>query len=83
MYKVSYVEAVQGVATVYVVVLMVVVLLVLELIMNHIDIDEEYKMGSSIVSFDSFNDESPVGSLLENILNKIPDKEVGRSGRGT
>ena len=50
--KVSYVVSLQGVATVYVVVLMVVIVMGLEVLTNHIGVDEEDTMGSSIVSFD-------------------------------
>ena len=50
-------------------VLMVVLVLGLEFIINHIGIDDEYTMGSSVRSFDgTTHGKIPVGSLPENIL---------------
>ena len=39
-------------------------------------------MGSSVGSFGGMNDGTPMGSLLENFFNKIPDEDMGESGRG-
>ena len=56
----------------------VVLVLGLEVIMNHIGLDEEYNLGSSVGSYDGItHGGKPVGSLLENLLSKRPDAEVG------
>ena len=39
-------------------------------------------LGSSVGSLDGMNYGKPVGSLLENLLNKRPDEERVGSGRG-
>ena len=44
-------------------------------------IDNEYTLGYSIGYYYGMNYGTPVGSLLENLLNKRPDAEMGRSGR--
>ena len=44
-------------------------------------IDNEYTLGYSIGYYDGMNYGTPVGSLLENLLNKRPDAEMGGSGR--
>ena len=52
--------------------------LVLEVLMNNIGIDEEDMLGSSVGSSDGITYlKEPVGSLLENLLSKSPDAEVG------
>ena len=64
-------------------VLMVVLVLGLEVIINHIGIDEEDKMGSSVGSFDgTTNGKIPVGSLPENILERRTDSDMVGSGCG-
>ena len=64
-------------------VLMVVLVLGLEVIINHIGIDEEDMMGSSVGSFDgTTNGKIPVGSLPENILKKRTDSDMVGSGCG-
>ena len=62
---------------------MVVLVLGLKLLINHIGIDDEDTLGSSVGSFGGINYvKKPVGSFLENIFNKSPGAEVGGSGRG-
>ena len=57
---------------------MVVLVLGVEVLMNHIVIDEEDTLGSSVRSSDGITyGGKPVGSLLENILSKSPGPEVG------
>ena len=64
-------------------VLMVVLVLGLEVIINHIGIDEEDMMGSSVGSFDgTTHGKIPVGSLPENILKKSTDSDMVGSGCG-
>ena len=61
----------------------VVLVLGLELLMNHIGIDDQDTMGSSVGSFDGMNyAKKPVGSLTENILKKRTDVKMARSGCG-
>ena len=44
---------------------------------NHIGIDEEDTVGSSVDSFDgTTHGKIPVGSLLENILKKRTDSDI-------
>ena len=63
--------------------LMVVLVLNLEVIMNNIGIGEEDNLVSSVGSFGGINYvKKPVGSLLEDIFNKISGAEVGGSGQG-
>ena len=64
-------------------VLMAVLVLGLEVIINHIGIDEEDMIGSSVGSFDgTTNGKIPVGSLPENILKKRTDSDMVGSGCG-
>ena len=63
--------------------LKVVMVLVLEVIMNHIGLDEEDMLGSSVGSSDGINyEKKSVGLLLENLLNYSLDEEVGGSVYG-
>ena len=58
-------------------VLMAVLVLGLEVIINHIGINEENNMGSSVGSFDgTTNGKIPVDSLSENILKKSTDSDM-------
>ena len=45
-------------------------------------LDKNNNLVSSIGSFDGMNDWKPVGSLLKNILDKIPDMEMVGSVHG-
>ena len=64
-------------------VLMVVLVLGLEFIFNHIGINDEYTMGSSVRSFDgTTHGKIPVGSLPENIFKKRTDWDMVGSGFG-
>ena len=46
--------------------------------MNHIWLDEEDTLSSSVGSFDGTTyGKKPVGSFMGNLLNKRPDEEVG------
>ena len=57
---------------------MVVLVMGLDILMNHIGLDEEDTMGSSVgSSYGITCEKKPVGSLLENVLSKRPDTEVG------
>ena len=63
-------------------VLMVVLVLGLEVLMNHIGLDEEDTVGSSVGSSDGINyEKKPVGLFLENLLGKGQDAEVGGISR--
>ena len=62
---------------------MVVLVLGLEVPMNHIGIEYEGTIGTSVRSFDGMNDgKIPVGSFPENLLNIIPDTKMVGSGCG-
>ena len=64
-------------------VLMAVLVLGLGVIINHIGIDEEDMMGSSVGSFDdTTHGKIPVGSLPEYILKKRTDSDMMGSGCG-
>ena len=64
-------------------VLVVVLVLGLEVIINHIGINEEDTMGSSVGSFDGTTHRKiPVVSLPENILKKRTDSDMVGSGCG-
>ena len=53
------------------------------MLMNHIGSNEEDTLGSSIGSSDGITyGKTPVGSLLDIILSKIPYADVGGSGCG-
>ena len=56
---------------------MVVLVLGFEVLMNNIFIDEEDTLSSFFGYFDVINYEKTVGSLLEIILYKRPDAELG------
>ena len=71
VWKVSAVDPGRGVATVPDEVLMVVLVVGLEVIINHIGINDEDMMGSSVGYFDgTTHGKIPVGSWPENILKK-------------
>ena len=72
-----------GVATVQYEVLMLMIVLGLEVIMNHIRLDDEDNLGSSVGSFDGMTyGEKPVGSPLETLLKKRADADMVGSGCG-
>ena len=64
-------------------VLMLVLVLILEVLTNHIGIDEEDNLGSSVGSFYGMTyEKQSVGSFPENLLKKSMDAEMARSGCG-
>ena len=63
---------------------MVVLVLGLEVMINHIGINDKDTMGSSVGSFDgTTHGKITVGSLLENILKKRTYSDIVRSGCGS
>ena len=62
---------------------MMMMVLGLEELMNHIGLDGEDKLSSSVGSFDGMTyEKNPVGSLTENLLKNRTDKEMVGSGYG-
>ena len=56
---------------------MVLLVVGLEVIMNHIGLDEEDTIGSSVGSSDDITYEKTCGFIAGNLLSKRPDAEVG------
>ena len=64
-------------------VMMVIMVLVLEVLMNHIGIDDEDTLGYSVGSVDGMTyEKKSVGSFPENILKRRADSEMVGSGYG-